>query len=148
MKGGNFSKPGNSSIICSNISTIPYSLIFTTKFNDTSIFITIISWDYMNVYVANEYVCDVTITTQVIMNNQCCSRQISQSDCSIHIKLNYYKIKFKVSFLTILEFSHTRHGKTVYVRGRWFNFKINSKFKCVRLNISEGWIPDLWYLRG
>jgi len=138
MKGGNFSKPGNSSIIFSNISNIPYSLIFTTKFSDTSIFIIIISWDHMIFSVANEYVCDVTITTHVIRYNQCCFRQISQSDCSIHIKLNYYKIKFKLSFSTILEFSHTRYGKTVYVRGRWFNSTNNSKFKCVKLNISEG----------
>ena len=32
-----------------------------------------------------EFVCDneFTIPIQVIMDNQCCSRQISQSDCSI-----------------------------------------------------------------
>jgi hypothetical protein len=47
------------------------------------------SWDYLNLSLENEYVGDVTIPTQVIMYNQCCSRQISQSDCSIHIKLNY-----------------------------------------------------------
>jgi len=41
--------------------------------------------------VANEYVGDVTIPTQIIMYNQCCSRRISQSDCSIHIKLNYFE---------------------------------------------------------
>jgi len=39
---------------------------------------------------ANEYIGDITILTLVIMYNQCCSRWISQSDCSIHIKLNYY----------------------------------------------------------
>jgi hypothetical protein len=32
---------------------------------------------------------DVTIPTQDIKSNQCCSRRISQLDCSIHIKLNY-----------------------------------------------------------
>ena len=48
-------------------------------------------------FVANEYVGDVTIPTQVIMYNQCCSRQISQSDCSIHIKLNYLHISFQKS---------------------------------------------------
>jgi hypothetical protein len=35
---------------------------------------------------------DVTIPNQVISYNQCCSRRISQSDCSIHIKLNYLSI--------------------------------------------------------
>jgi hypothetical protein len=31
------------------------------KFNDSSILITIISWDYLNLSVANEYIGDVTI---------------------------------------------------------------------------------------
>jgi hypothetical protein len=30
------------------IEHIPYNIIFTTKFNDSSILITIISWDYLN----------------------------------------------------------------------------------------------------
>ena len=60
-----------------------------TKFNDSSILITIISCDYLNLSLANEYVGDVTIPTQVIKYNHFLSRQISQSDCSIHIKLNY-----------------------------------------------------------
>jgi len=34
----------------------PYNLIFTTKFNDSSILITIIAWDYLNLSLANEYV--------------------------------------------------------------------------------------------
>jgi hypothetical protein len=33
----------------------------------------------------NEYVGDVTIPTQVIKYNQCCSRRISQSDCCITV---------------------------------------------------------------
>jgi len=72
---------------------IPNSLIFTTKFNDSSILITgtIISWDYLNLSLANEYVGYLTIPTQVIKYNQFFS---SQSDCSIHIKLNY-KILFQ-----------------------------------------------------
>jgi len=41
----------------------------------------------LNLSFANEYVGDVTIPTQVIKHDQCCSRRISQSDCSIHIKL-------------------------------------------------------------
>jgi hypothetical protein len=47
-------------------SNIPYNLIFTTKFNDSSILITIISWEYLNLSLANEYVGDIPIPTQVI----------------------------------------------------------------------------------
>ena len=71
------------------IEHIPYNLIFTTKFNDSSILVTIMSCDYLNLSLVNEYVGDVTIPTQVIKYNQYCSRQISQLDCSIHIKLIY-----------------------------------------------------------
>ena len=82
----NCSKPGYTS---SKIENIPYNLIFTTKYNDSSILITIISWEYMNLSFANEYVGDVAIPTQVIKYNQFFSRRISQSDCSIQINLNY-----------------------------------------------------------
>jgi hypothetical protein len=58
------------SINCSKISNIPYNLIFTAKFNDSSIIITIISCDYLNLLLANEYIGDVTILTQVIEYNQ------------------------------------------------------------------------------
>ena len=59
MKSVNCSKPGYTSIgytciTCWKISNIPYNLIFTTKFNDSSILIRIISWDYLNLLVANE----------------------------------------------------------------------------------------------
>ena len=74
---------------CSKIENIPYNLIFTTKFNDFSILPTIVSWDYLHLSLANEYVGDVTIPTQVIKYNQFFSRRISQSDCSIYIILNY-----------------------------------------------------------
>jgi hypothetical protein len=47
---------------------IPYNLIFTTEFNYSSILITIISCDNLNLSLANEYVGDVTIPTQVIKN--------------------------------------------------------------------------------
>ena len=43
--------PSYPSITCSNISNIPYNLIFTTKFNDS--WITIISWNYLNLPSAN-----------------------------------------------------------------------------------------------
>jgi len=85
MKRVNCSK-SSTSITCSKIEHTPYNLIFTTKFNDSSILITIISWDYLNLSLTNEYVGDVTIPTKVIKYNQCWSRWISQSDCSIHIK--------------------------------------------------------------
>jgi hypothetical protein len=50
------SKPGYTSIICSSIENIPYNLIFTAQFNDSSILIMINSWDYLNLSVANESV--------------------------------------------------------------------------------------------
>ena len=53
---------------CSKISNISYNLIFTTKFNDSSILITIC--DYLNLSLADEHVGDVTIPTQVIEYNQ------------------------------------------------------------------------------
>ena len=55
---------------CSTISNIPYNLIFAAKFNDSSILITIISCDYLNLSLADEHVGDVTIPTQVIEYNQ------------------------------------------------------------------------------
>jgi hypothetical protein len=63
---------GETSITCSKISNtcIPYNFIFTTKFNDSSILVTIISCDYLNLLLPNEYVGDVTIPTQVIKYNQ------------------------------------------------------------------------------
>ena len=75
------------SITCSNISNISYNLIFTAKFTDSSILITIITWDYLNLSLANEYVGDVAMPAQTTKYNQYCSRRISQSDYSIHIKL-------------------------------------------------------------
>jgi hypothetical protein len=70
MKSVNWPKPGYASITCSTISNIPYNLIFTTKFNDSSILITIISCDYLNLSLPDEHVGDVTIPTQVIEYNQ------------------------------------------------------------------------------
>ena len=70
MKSVSLPKPGYASITCSTISNIPYNLIFATKFNDSSILITIISCDYLNLSLADEHVGDVTIPTQVIKYNQ------------------------------------------------------------------------------
>jgi hypothetical protein len=44
--------------------------MFTTKFNDYSILITIISCDYLNLSLADEHVDGVTVPTQVIEYNQ------------------------------------------------------------------------------
>jgi hypothetical protein len=63
MKNVTCSKPGYTSITYSKIEHIPDNLIFTTNFNDSSILITIISWHYLNLSLANEYA--VTIPTQV-----------------------------------------------------------------------------------
>jgi hypothetical protein len=62
MKSVNCSKP--------KISNIPYNLIFATEFDDSSILITIISCDYLNLSLVNEYVGDVTIPTHIIKYNQ------------------------------------------------------------------------------
>jgi hypothetical protein len=70
MKSVNWPKPGYASITCSTISNIPFDLIFTTKFNYSSILITIISCDYLNLSLAYEHVGDVTIPTQVIEYDQ------------------------------------------------------------------------------
>ena len=59
-----YSKIGYTSITYSKIKNIPYNLIFTTKFNDSSILITIISCDYLNLSLADKHVGDVTIPTQ------------------------------------------------------------------------------------
>jgi hypothetical protein len=69
MKSVNWPKPGYT-ITCSTISNIPYNLIFTTKFNDSSILITIISCDNWNLSLADEQLGDVTIPSQVIEYNQ------------------------------------------------------------------------------
>ena len=76
-------------ITCSQISNIPYNLIFTTKFNDSSILITNISCDYLNLPLANEYVGDVAIPSQVIKYNHNCH----QADQPIRLQyLNQIKL--------------------------------------------------------
>ena len=61
MKRVNSTKPGYTNITCSKISNISYNLIFIAKFNDSSILITLISCDYLNLSLADEHVGDVTI---------------------------------------------------------------------------------------
>ena len=80
MKSVDCTKPGYTSITCSKIEHIPYNVISTTKFNISSILITNISLDYLNLSLVNDYVGNITIPTQVIKHSQCCYRQISQSD--------------------------------------------------------------------
>ena len=70
MKSVNWLKPGYASITCTTISNIPYNLIFSTKCNDASILITLMSCDYFNLSLADGHVGDVTIPTKVIENNQ------------------------------------------------------------------------------
>ena len=67
MKSVICSKPGYTS---SKISNISYNLIFTTNFNDSLILITIISSDYLNLSLVNEYDGDVTIPIQAIKYEQ------------------------------------------------------------------------------
>jgi hypothetical protein len=65
-------------------------LIFTAKFNDSSIFITIIACDYlslrMNMLVTSQYQPRLSSITKIF------SRRIRQSDCSIQIKINYSRL--------------------------------------------------------
>ena len=79
------------SITCSNISNIPYNLIFTTNLMISRFLLRLFHGTLFS-SLANEYVGDITIPTQVIKYNQFFPRRISQSDCSINIKLNYYCI--------------------------------------------------------
>jgi len=55
---------------------------------------TIMSWDCLDLSLANEYVGDVAIPTQFIKYNHFFSRRVSQSDCRIHIKLNYLHLMY------------------------------------------------------
>jgi hypothetical protein len=64
MKSVNCFKPGYTSITIT-CSKIPYNLIFTTIFNDSSILIMIISRDYLNLSLANEYAGDFKIPTRL-----------------------------------------------------------------------------------
>ena len=89
-------KPDYTSITCSKISNIPYNLILITKFNNSSILITIVSCDYLNLLLTNEYVGDVTILTQVINYNQ----NFLQVDQPIRLqysnKIKLYLYKYNV----------------------------------------------------
>ena len=96
MKSVNCTKPGYTSITYSKISNIPYNLIFTTKFNDSLILITIISCDYMNLSLVDEYVGNVTIPTKVIKYNQ----NFLQADQPIRLQysnqIKLFSIKIKL----------------------------------------------------
>jgi hypothetical protein len=110
MKSVSWPKPGYVSIICSTISYIPYNLIFTTKFNDSSILFTIIPCDYLNLSLADEHVGDVTIPTQVIEYNQ----NLLQADLPIRLKysnqIKLYRIKHcfleKLSIYKLRQLTH------------------------------------------
>jgi hypothetical protein len=120
MKNVNWSKPGYASITCSTISNFPYNLIFTTKFNDSSNLITIISCNYLNLLLADEHVGDVTIPTQVIEYNQnIFSRLISQSDWNIQIKLNHICIKLYVASMWTISLRRKCQETITSMRGLW-----------------------------
>ena len=87
MKSVNWPKPGYASITCSTISNIFIHLIFTTKFNDSSILITIISCDYLNLSLMDEHVGFWRHSIEYNLN-------VLQSDWNIQIKLNYLKMSF------------------------------------------------------
>ena len=63
--------------------------MFTTTFNDSSMLITIISCDYLNLSLTNQYIGDVTIPTQVIKYNN----NLLQADQSIRLQ---YSIQIKL----------------------------------------------------
>ena len=107
MKSVNWPKPGYASITCSTISNIPYNLIFTTKFNYSSILmrlfhvtIWICRWR-MNTLVTSQYQPKLSSITKIF------SRRISQSDSNIQIKLNYSCIA--IGTLSLIRF----HIRTV-----------------------------------
>jgi hypothetical protein len=77
-------KVGYASITCSIISNIPYNLIFTTKFNNSSILITIISCDYLNLSLADEHVGDVTIPTHHNVGTVLISNSLKEAQ-SLHM---------------------------------------------------------------
>jgi len=67
MKSVNYYKPGKTSITCSNI---PDILILTTKCNDSSILITIIACDCLNLALANEYFGDIKYNQNFLKADQ------------------------------------------------------------------------------
>jgi hypothetical protein len=70
----------------------PYNLIFTIKFNDSSILITIISCDYLNLSLANEHVGDVTIPGGLV--NQIEIFKLNYIYIYIYKHLDYMYISF------------------------------------------------------
>ena len=90
---------------------------------------------YLKLSLANEYVCDVTISTQVIKYNQCWSRQINQSDCSIHIKVNYSKL-IKIIINRFVFFKQVELASRLCKCGVWSRKKSSWYVLCL-LNISR-----------
>ena len=106
--------------------------MFTTKFNDSSILITIISCDYLNLSLADEHVGDVTIPTQVIEYNQ----NFLQSDQPIRLEQsNQIKLYSNIRHLGSTEYTskgckdiyYSRITSTIYLYFRikysgWYPF--------------------------
>jgi hypothetical protein len=122
------------SITCSKISNIPYDLIFTTKFNDSSILITMLfhvtvwicRWR-MNMLVTSQCQPSLSSITKIF------SKRISQSDCSIQIKLNYFSIFLKDEVccekIDRKHFNSMYHLKSCYLRS-WLTEICNIAYKC------------------
>jgi hypothetical protein len=85
------------------------------------ILITIISCDYLNLSLADEYVGNVTIPTQVIEYSQNFLQAIIQSDLNIQIKLNYIKL-ISVKYLLIRKFRNYQTKTSVAVPSQDLDF--------------------------
>ena len=94
----------------SKIEHIPYNLNFKAKFNDSSILISIMSWDYLNLSLANEYVGDIKISTQVIKLLLLVFSSYLRSTPN-GIKFMYLKFCLTVqSHLHQIQYVHMAHG--------------------------------------
>jgi hypothetical protein len=122
MKSVNWPKPGYASITCSTISNIPYNLIFTTKFNDSSILITIISCDYLNLSLADEHVGDVTIDFFILKNMGAVI--IDFRVCPPLVKCK--NLMFS-GFIDMLMYGFSSTGVTIYC---YFGLKFNDNTCC------------------
>ena len=137
MKSVNWPKPGYASITCSTISNIPYNLIFTTKFNDSSILTTIISCDYLNLSLVDEHVSDVTIRVitklpnfeQSYKGKVKTDKYINRQNQSTTGNLSY------VTFQRVTEIESLRHMVTKY-RCKWYEILCEGKLKLRSHNTS------------
>ena len=152
MYSVNWPKPGYATI-----SNIPYNLIFTAKFNDSSILITIISCDYLNVSLADEHVGDVTIPTQVIEYN----KNFLQAEYPIRLKYsNQIKLYIKCIYIYIYILENNiyciktfmSNGLSVIMVNVYATqFQISGRVKPTYLFLLPGWflvhVMGSWFYR-